>query len=152
MVSNALQILVILAQDCSEHQMECYQEPKLGGILRCILRRGRPRMCVTVIDLLYHLASSQSVISGICNNSGLYVLYSQYDKLIDCCVDNCPLLQAFEQLTNPPEPFTDIDIEYGLKVSHSDSSNNAHKCAHTHTQTHTHTHTPPLPSPIRKKM
>jgi len=32
-------------------------------------------------------------------------------------VDNCPLLQAYEQLTNPPNPFTDIDTEYGLKVS-----------------------------------
>ena len=72
MTSNALDILVVLAQDCSEHQMECYLEPRLGAILRSILRRGRPRMCVAVINLLYHLASSQSVINSICNNSGPY--------------------------------------------------------------------------------
>lgn len=73
MISNALHILVALAQDCSEHQMECYQEPRLGAILRCILRRGRPKMCMTVANLLYHLASSQAVISGICNNSGVCI-------------------------------------------------------------------------------
>ena len=71
MISNALEILVVLAQDCSEHQMECYLDPSLGAILRCILHRGQPRMCVTVVDLLYHLASSQSVISSICNRNGL---------------------------------------------------------------------------------
>ena len=72
MISNALEILVVLAQDCSEHQLECYLEPTLGTILRSILRRGRPGMCVMVIDLLYHLASSQEVISNICNSNGLY--------------------------------------------------------------------------------
>ena len=70
MMSNALDILVVLAQDCSEHQMECYLEPMLGTILRCMLRRGQARMCVAVIELLYHLASSQAVISNICNSSG----------------------------------------------------------------------------------
>ena len=86
MISNALEILVVLAQDCSEHQMECYLEPTLGTILRSILRRGRFRMCVMVIDLLYHLASSQAVISNLCNNNGLYhVLLTVQCMSTICC-------------------------------------------------------------------
>lgn len=73
MMSNALEILVVLAQDCSEHQMECYLEPTLGAILRSILCRGQPSMRVMVIELLYHLASSQSVINSMCSNNGLYL-------------------------------------------------------------------------------
>lgn len=43
-----------------------------------------------------------------------------YDRAVPVCppfpVDDCPLLQAYEQLSNPPKPFTDTDTEYGLKV------------------------------------
>lgn len=72
MTSNALEVLLVLAQDCSRHQMECYLEPTLGAILRSILRRGQPRMRVTVIELLYHLASNQAVLNSICSKNGLY--------------------------------------------------------------------------------
>ena len=84
-MSNALDILVVLAQDCSEHQMECYLDPTLGTILRSVLRRGQPRMCVVVIELLYHLASSQAVISNICSsNSGqsLYPVVGDFARVL----------------------------------------------------------------------
>ena len=32
-------------------------------------------------------------------------------------LDNCPLLQAYELLTSPLKPSTDVDTEYGLKVN-----------------------------------
>ncbi|XP_065909539.1 uncharacterized protein [Dysidea avara] len=98
--SNALEILVVLAQDCSEHQLECYQESSLSPILRPILRRGCTRMRLLVVNLLYQLASSPAVINSICTNG-----------------DHCPLLYAYELLSNcSSKCLSDSDLEYGLKI------------------------------------
>ena len=71
MTSNTLEILVVLAQDCSEHQLECYQESSLASVLRPILRRGCSKMRLLVVDLLYQLASNPAVMDGICTKSGM---------------------------------------------------------------------------------
>ena len=136
MTSNALEILVVLAQDCSEQQLECYKDSALAHVLRPIIRRGCMRMRLLVVDLLYQLASSPAVINNICTNGGTcdthaHTLthtrththtHAHTQQAVYLCVythvDNCPLLYAYELLSNNSSKFfSDSDIEYGLKVS-----------------------------------
>lgn len=94
MTSNALEILVVLAQDCSEQQLECYKESALAHVLRPIIRRGCTRMRLLVIDLLYQLASSPAVINSICTKGGTCDTRTHTQQAVDLCVYTCRQLSS----------------------------------------------------------